>query len=116
MKKKLQKTFNQARHNANNFKDDLKKDIEDVRDETLGPTLEHGKNRIKSGAAGAKVGALIGWRFAGPVGVKAGIIIGAGAGLIGGPSLSRWVQKKLGVKTPANKNDKPNKPPSPPAP
>lgn len=44
--------------------------------------VEHGvEERTWGAAAGAKAGAAIGWKVAGPLGIKPGIIIGGGLGL-----------------------------------
>ena len=86
------------------------KDLSEINQKIVKPTVELGKNRVVSTVAGGKLGFLAG-AFIGPVGMVKGAVIGAAVGAIGGPPVMNKVSQWLGSESdknaaPAN-DDKP---------
>ena len=86
------------------------KDLSEINQKIVKPTVELGKNRVVSTVAGGKLGFLAG-AFIGPVGMVKGAVIGAAVGAIGGPPVMNKVSQWLGTESdknaaPAN-DDKP---------
>ena len=94
------------------------KDLSEINQKIVKPTVELGKNRVVSTIAGGKLGLLAG-AFIGPVGMVKGAVIGATVGAIGGPAAMNKIGEWLGTESdknpaPANDEAKAEKPPATP--
>jgi len=74
------------------------KDLSEINQKIIVPTVELGKNRVVSTIAGGKIGFLAG-AFIGPVGMVKGTIIGAAVGAIGGPPAMNKISQWLGTES-----------------
>lgn len=80
------------------------KDLSEINQKIVKPTVELGRNRVVSTVAGAKTGFLIG-ALVGPVGMAKGALIGAVAGAVGGPRAMEKLGEVLGHKKDSPAND-----------
>lgn len=96
-KKAVQDAFHSAA-------DQVGKDLSEINQKIVRPTVELGRNRVVSTIAGGKIGLLAG-AFIGPVGMVKGAVIGAAVGAIGGPHAMDKLGEVLGHKKDKPAND-----------
>jgi outer membrane lipoprotein SlyB len=117
MRKTYEATKQALTNVYNTASEEVGKDLSEINQKIIAPTVELGKNRVVSTIAGGKLGLLAG-AFIGPVGMVKGAIIGAAVGAIGGPPAMNKISQWLGTESdknaaPAN-DDKAEKPPASP--
>lgn len=113
MRKTYEATKKALTNVYNTASEEVGKDLSEINQKIIAPTVELGKNRVVSTVAGGKLGFLAG-AFIGPVGMVKGTIIGAAIGAIGGPptmnKISQWLGTESGKNAASANEDKPDAP------